>query len=65
MSLRAFHILFIIVSILLSLGTGIWGLRSYFSYGEANFLLIGSFSILVMGGLVSYGIWFLKKLKRG
>ena len=64
MSLKAFHIVFIIASTLLTLGFGFWAL-SHFSTPEGSWvdLLYVGCSIAALGALVWYGKYFLKKYK--
>ena len=55
MSLKSFHILFIVLSIAITIWFGIW---------EWNHTaLLAIFSFLAGGGLVVYGIQVLKKFK--
>ena len=58
MSLKAFHVLFIIVSILLAVGCAAWswvnGTSPAFGYGSAAAAV----------ALVCYGVWFVKKSRR-
>ncbi len=64
MSLKAFHIVFISASILLTLGIGGWALNNYFSVGGTRgdlFAGLGSVAAAVALGI--YGVYFLKKLK--
>ncbi len=63
MSLKAFHLVFIIFSLLLSVGLGFWGVRDYMQTQNGTNLLIGIISFAVGAGLVIYAPWFLKKLK--
>lgn len=56
MSLKAVHILFISLSILLAFGFGVWSI--YFH----NYIA-GIISILIGIGLIFYGIRFLRKLR--
>lgn len=63
MSLKAFHILFVAVSILFCLGFGLWAVLDYGSSGSALNLAMGVGSFAGCGALVWYGFWFLKKLK--
>jgi len=64
MSLKAFHLVFIIASILLAGGFAAWSLVNYFSTGgRLSDLWTGLGSALVALGLVGYEIYFLKKLK--
>jgi hypothetical protein len=64
MSLKAFHLVFIVASILLAVGFGVWSLLNYFSpVGSAWDLAMGVGSVLVAIGLVVYEKFFLKKFK--
>lgn len=64
MSLKAFHLVFIIASIGLALAFGAWSLVNYFSaQGRLRDLIIAIASALVALGLVFYERYFLKKLK--
>ncbi len=63
MSLKAFHIFFIATSVLLAIGFGIWEMVAYAESGSAGQLAAAVAAFLVAGGLVAYGVRFLKKLK--
>lgn len=63
MSLKAFHIFFIAVSILLAFGFGVWGMYYHLTYGNVWYLVMGIASLLVGVVLILYGINFLRKLK--
>ncbi len=63
MSLKAFHIVFVTVSILCLFGFGVWALNAYFALGDVWNLAMGLVSLLGCGVMVVYGKWFLKKLK--
>ncbi len=63
MSLKAFHIFFIAVSILFSFGFGGWGFNEYMSTGVFVHLFFGVLGVVSGIGLVFYAIKFLKKLK--
>jgi len=64
MSLKAFHLIFITASCVLSLGCAIWGLKNYFfDQGTTLDLVFGLGSLAVGVGLVLYERYFLKKLK--
>lgn len=63
MSLKAFHIFFIAMSVLLCIGFGVWEFVAYAQSGDVPQLLLGITSLLVAGGLIVYGIRFLRKLK--
>jgi hypothetical protein len=58
MSLRAFHILFIILSIVMSAGCAWWG----FANGVAPLFGIACAAVAI--GLVVYAIFFLRKTKK-
>ncbi len=63
MSLKAFHVVFISLSILLSLGVGGWGIQSFFSDSNDVGILVGLFFILLGLGLVYYELKFIRKFK--
>ena len=63
MSLKTVHILFITVSVLLGLATGVWGLREYSSQGDGSYLALGVSSLVLAVGLLGYGTWFLRKTR--
>ena len=64
MSLKAFHLVFIIASIALAFGCGIWELRSYFSPDGGGLDLVFGLAAMAGGaGLIVYERYFLKKLK--
>ncbi len=65
MSLKAFHIVFIVASILLSFGVGVWGLVEYYGrHSGNNFDLVLGFGSLLGGvALICYGVSVLKKLR--
>ncbi len=63
MSLKAFQIVFIVVSVLLAFGFGVWGIYTHLSFGNVTFLIMGLVSFIIGIALIIYGINFLKKLK--
>ena len=63
MSLKAFHIFFIAVSVLLSFGFGVWGIYTHLTHGNLWFMIMGIASFIIGIALVIYGINFLQKLK--
>jgi hypothetical protein len=63
MSLKAFHIFFISVSILLAIGFSAWLFRSYSGSGDIWMLVAALASLAAGCSLVLYGIRILKKLK--
>jgi hypothetical protein len=64
MSLKGFHIVFITFATLLALGAGAWCLWIDSIHGAPAFRMgaIGSFVAAV--ALITYGIWFWRKMKR-
>ena len=64
MSLRAFHVLFITLSIILSLLCGGVAFRDYKEQGGTLELLFAILSIVVAAGLVMYERYFLKKTRK-
>lgn len=63
MSLRAFHIFFIIVSMVLAFGFGVWELVAYTHGGSGSDLALGILALLAGVGLVFYFKAVLKKLR--
>ena len=63
MSLKAFHIVFIIISILLGFGMGTWGFVQYYSGNGASWLLFGGGFLAGGIGLIIYSRRILRKLK--
>jgi nitrate/nitrite transporter NarK len=63
MSLKAFHVVFIALSILMAFGCGVWLLHDYVDTRSAAELVVGIISLLGGLGLVAYGKSVLRKLK--
>lgn len=63
MSLKAFHILFISLSIVITVLFGIWCAQSYADTGKALYLVGTVFAFVFSASLLFYGIWFLKKIR--
>jgi hypothetical protein len=55
-TLKWFHIVFITLSMLLSIGTGVWGLFN-------NFVVLGVISLAGSAALSVYGPYFLRKAR--
>jgi hypothetical protein len=62
-SLKAFHVFFVIVSVLCALGFGAWAVNDYLRTGDGGVLALGVLSLAAAVALVWYGLWFLRKLK--
>lgn len=58
MSLKVFHLVFILLAILLAAGCAAW------SYVNQTAYVFGIGSAIFAVALFIYGIWFLKKAKR-
>ena len=63
MSLKAFHLIFIIAAIALAVGFGIWLADNYFTDGGVMNLVGALLSFAAAVGLVFYERYFLKKTK--
>ncbi len=63
MSLKAFHLVFIVASILLAVGMAVWSFVNYASAHRLVDLLVGIGSVIVAVALVCYERYFLKKVK--
>ena len=63
MSLKAFHLIFITLSIFFSLTFGIWAVVNHGSSGKTADLFMGIISLVGTIGLSVYLRYFLKKLK--
>jgi hypothetical protein len=63
MSLKAFHVFFITVSVLLCLGFGAWCIESDYAKGRTFYLIAGYVSFALGVALVVYEIIFLRKFK--
>ncbi len=63
MSLKAFHIVFIVLSIVMAFFCGVWLLREYADSRDAAQLIVGVVLILAGGALICYGKSVLRKLK--
>ena len=64
MSLKGFHIVFIVFSMLLALGIGAWCVWVDLVEGAPIYLAGAICSFVVAVALVIYGVWFYRKMKR-
>jgi hypothetical protein len=64
MSLKAFHIIFVIFSTLLALGVGGWCVWVNLVEGTPVYLAGAIASFAAALALVIYGVWFYRKMKR-
>ena len=63
MSLKVFHILFITLSTLMSVGLGAWGVRAFQAGDGGGFLCLGVLGFAGAAVLVVYGVKVFKKLR--
>lgn len=63
MSLKAFHIFFITISVLLCLGFGAWCISSDYTHGRTAYVIAGYISFGLGVLLILYEVVFLKKFK--
>lgn len=63
MSLKAFHLFFIAVSVVLAIGFGVWEIMAFAESGGAGRLVAALLSFAIAAGLVVYGVRFVRKLK--
>ncbi|MCF7763453.1 MAG: hypothetical protein K9N62_07245 [Verrucomicrobia bacterium] len=64
MSLKAFHLIFISASLLLSLGFGIWAFTMYFTAGGEVNLIMALGSLVTAASLMAYEKRFLRTVQR-
>ena len=62
-SLKGFHVVFIIAAILISFGFGAWCLVYGRADHDSTLLMLGAVSSASGVGLLAYGVWFLRKTK--
>ena len=63
MSLKAFHVFFVALSVLCALLFGAWSVVDYQRTGRGGILALGVLGFAAAAALVWYGLWFLRKLK--
>ncbi len=63
MSLKAFHLFFIALSVLLCIGFAVWALDRYSATQAAEYLVVAPVSFLTAAALGWYGIMFVRKMK--
>lgn len=64
MSLKVFHIVFIVLSTVTAVGFGFWEIEAFRSGGGRGNLIIGILSLAAGVLLMTYGQWFLKKMRK-
>ncbi len=64
MSLKAFHVVFVTLAMLLVVGVGLWAaLRQYQQGHEMAMLAVCVACAAIVVGMIVYGIWFLRKTR--
>ena len=63
MSLKAFHVFFVVVSVLCALGFGAWAVVDWMRTGRPGVLALAILAFAAAVALVWYGLWFLRKIK--
>ncbi len=63
MSLRVFHLVFIVCSTLLAFGFGVWGVYMHMAFDRIGLFLTGVCSLAAGIALVFYGLGIAKKFK--
>jgi len=63
MSLRTFHVIFIVCSILMTIGFGFWAMRNFQQNQSPGYLWTGIIALLMACSLMVYEYFFLKKVK--
>ena len=63
MSLKAFHVFFIAVCILLGMFVGGWGVRQYLMNDNTGSLALGVFFFASAFVLLGYGLLFIRKVE--
>lgn len=64
MSLKTFHIVFVVFSTLLALGVGVYCVWVDLVVGEPIYRTGAICAFAAAVALVVYGVWFLRKMKR-
>jgi hypothetical protein len=63
MGIKAFHLVFVALSLALCLFVGGWGILSWRAGGGVGHLLFGCGGLVAAGALAVYGRYVLKKLR--
>jgi hypothetical protein len=64
MSLKGFHIVFVVFSTLLAIGIGVWCIWVDLVAGMPIYRVGAICSFVAAVALVVYGVWFYRKMKR-
>ncbi len=64
MSLKVFHVFFILCSIVLTVGLAVWQFETYGTLHSFKSLILSAGFFFSALGLAGYLVWFLKKMKK-
>ena len=64
MSLKAFHVFFIAICLLLGIGLGVWGFGDWRETHDVSSLVWCLLGIALAVASVPYSFWFVRKLKK-
>jgi hypothetical protein len=63
MSLKAFHVAFVTLSVVLAVIVAWWAFDAWRAGGGGGMLALAAGAVVAGVALVAYGVWFLKKMK--
>jgi hypothetical protein len=63
MSLKAFHVVFVVIAALLCLGFGVWCLTSDDARGQTGYLWAGILSFATVVALAVFEVNFLRRMR--
>lgn len=64
MSLKAFHIFFVVVTVLTSGALGAWSWGQYQTKATPTYLALSVGCGVLVVVMLAYGVWFLKKIRQ-
>jgi hypothetical protein len=64
MGLRAFHLFFIALSVVLAAFCAAWAVNEYQASRQATYALFGVTAVVTAGALIAYGAAFQRKTRR-
>jgi hypothetical protein len=62
-SLKVFHIVFIVASIALAVFVGVWGVREYIRSSNTMALTMAIIAVTLGAAMAPYTNWFIRKMK--
>lgn len=64
MSLKAFHLVFVSLSLLMALAVGAWGLHEFLHHGDDGALALGVLCFALGPALMVYGVRVARKFRQ-